>query len=644
MNFKIIIPVFLVGWFSLASLIAFAEKPTIKHVISHNRTTITCNSATGSNSFRNWGVFPDEKFPVRKIVMNVTLGSPDSLLTAHWDYLDRIKMLRKGGIAGKSLDMEIGRMLTPYGSIYNKGWSWKWEVDVTDFSSFLRDSVEIEYIHTGYEDKAVGWALTIDFEIVSGPPVLFPLGITPLWNAAYKYGDPNERIEEKLLPVSYESFPGESISRIRIQHTGHGMDKPKGCSEFCSRWRDLKVDGLTVDHRNMWKDCGANPLYPQGGTWVYDRAYWCPGDLQVPDVIDFKATAGKHSISLEMEPYTATENIQAYENISSFLFHYSSPLQKYDVAVDQIIVPNDEQCYSRLNPASFNHRFTIRNLGSENLRSVIVTYGTEGFPMEVLHWKGDLKFNQTAEIIIPGKINFKEGKNAYTVVISKPNGKKDAWSGDNKLTTSFNSPEVLPNNFILKFLTNNRPKDNHVFLIGGKSDTIFQHLPAQLEANFLYQDTISLIEGPYELCLTDTAGDGLEFWAEPQNGDGYLRMFDLKGNLIHAFESDCGNGEKISFTASSNFVADTTQAKYAFSLYPRLVTSSTTLEVVFNKVSKMTVLITVNGIIHEKHEYSSVKNGSFSYYLGNLPSGRIVLEVFIDDVSRFKGRLNKKPL
>lgn len=644
MNFKIINPIILVVCFSLASVIGFAEKPIVKHVVSHNRTTITCNSATGSNSFKKWCVFPDEKFPVRKIIMNVTLGSPDSLLTAHWDYLDRINLLRKGGVKGKSLGLELGRMLTPYGSIYNKGWSWKWEVDVTDFSPFLRDSVEIEYIHTGYEDKTVGWALTIDFEILSGPQVLLPRGIIPLWNAAYKYGDPNEKIEEKILPVSYESVPGESISRIRIQHTGHGMDKPKGCSEFCSRWRDLKIDGTTVDHRNMWKDCGANPLYPQGGTWVYDRAYWCPGDLQVPDVIDLQSTAGKHSISLEMEPYTATENIQAYENISSYLFHYSNPLQKYDVAVDQIMVPSDEQQYFRINPASFNPRFTIRNLGSENLRSVIVTYGTEGFPEEVLHWKGDLKFNQTAEIVIPGEIKFREGKNAYTVVLSKPNGKKDAWTGDNKLTTSFNSPEVLPTNFILKFLTNNRPKDNHVFLIGGKSDTIFQHLPTRLEPNFIYQDTISLNEGQYELCLTDSAGDGLEFWAEPQNGDGYLRMFDLKGNLIHAFESDCGNGEKLSFTASPNFVADTTQAKYAFSLYPRLVTSSTTLEVVSNKVSKMTVLITVNGAIHEKHEYKAVKNGSFSYYLGNLPSGRIVLEVFIDDVSRFKGRLNKKPL
>jgi len=625
----------------LSSISCFAQQPTVKHVVTHNRTTVVCDASKGLKSYPKWGVFPSEKFPIRKIVMHVTLGSPDSLLTAHWDYLDHITLRRKGGKKGKSLDYELGRMLTPYGSVYNKGWSWKWKVDVSDFSPFLRDSVEVEYAHSGYEDTKVGWALTIDFEIVSGPPVVVPLGINPLWNGGYKYGDQNEKIEEKLKAISYEALPGAAISRIRIQHTGHGMDKPKGCSEFCSRWRDLSLDGVTVDHRNMWKDCGANPLYPQGGTWVYDRAYWCPGDLQVPDVIDVPVNPGKHSVGIVMEPYIATENIQAMENISSYLFQYSKPTQKVDAAVDEILVPNNDQQFSRLNPASFHPRFVIRNLGSTNLRSATISYGTDGFPKQVYHWKGDLKFNQTAEIVLPDEIPAKNGANSYTVTLSKPNGGTDGWMGDNELKSTFVTPNIYPNQFVLQLLTNNRPKDNRIFLIN-KSDTLFKKVPAELEANTLYQDTIRLIEGSYELCLTDTAGDGLEFWAEPQNGDGHLRMFDLKGNLIHAFESDCGNGEKLSFRASSSFVADTTQAKYAFSLYPRSITNKTELSLVSNKASKMLVQITVDGVVWQKHEYKNIKNGSFNYDLSHLPTGRIVVEVFMDDVSRFKGRINKK--
>jgi hypothetical protein len=620
----------------------FAQKQADKNVITHNRTTVVCNPATGSKSYAGWGVFPSAGIHIRKIEMSVTLGSPDSLLTAHWDYLDHIYLRRVGGIRGKSPGYEIGRMLTPYGSIYNKGWNWKWEVDVTDFAPFLRDSVEIEYVHSGYEQPNVGWALTINFEIVSGPPVVVPLGITPLWNKGYKYGDPNDKIEDKLLPVSYESMPGEAISRVRIQHTGHGMDKPKGCSEFCSRWRDLKMDGKVVDHRNMWKDCGANPLYPQGGTWVYDRAYWCPGDLQQPDVIDIMTNTGKHQVALVMEPYTATGNIQANEDISAYLFHYSPPSKKVDVAVDKIIVPSDQQQFSRLNPASFNPRFVIRNLGSENLRSVNISYGTDGFQKSTYNWKGNLKFNETAEMVIPGELAMKDGPNTYTVTLSKPNGVKDGWAEDNELTSTFVAPETFPTDFVIQFLTNKKPKDNKVFLIDGKLDTIFSKAPVNLESNTLYQDKIRLKEGKYELCLTDSAGDGLEFWAEPQNGDGHLRVFDLKGHLIHAFESDCGNGEKLSFRASSAFVADTTKALYAFSLYPRLITNKTELTLVSNKPGKMVVQITVDGTVWEKHEYNGIKNGSFNYDLNYLPNGRIVLEVFMDGVSRFKGRLNKR--
>lgn len=625
-----------------SSSVAVAQKPLVTHVITHNRTTIICDPKKGEKAYPAWGVFPSANYPVRKITMHLSLGSPDSLHTAHWDYLDHIILRRKGGVNGSSPGYELGRMLTPYGSIYNKGWSWKWEVDITDFSPYLRDSVEIEYIHTGYEDATVGWALTIDFEILSGPPVLVPLGIVPLWNKGYKYGDTAEKIEDHLLPVTYTSAPGAAISRIRIQHTGHGMDKPRGCSEFCSRWRDIKLDGNTVDHRNMWKDCGDNPLYPQGGTWIYDRAYWCPGDLQMPDVIDVFTKPGKHEVSLQMEPYTATGNIQAVENISAYLFQYARLKQKTDAAVEAIIVPNDEQRFFRLNPAGFTPRLSVRNLGSDNLRSLTIVYGTDGLEKKTFFWKGDLPFNHVAEIFLPGEIRAKEGQNSFGVLLTKPNGKKDAWTGDNEMHASFTAPGKYPSEFVLQLLTNNKPKDNSVYLVNSMLDTIFQKTPGQLEPRTVYTDTIRLAAGKYALCLTDSAGDGLEFWAEPRNGDGYLRMFDMKGNLIHAFESDCGNGEMLSFTAVPGFVPDTTQAKYAFSLYPRLVSDKTQLSVVSNRISDMTVLITVDGVVWEKHEYKGVKNAGFNYDLDHLPAGRIVVEALMDGVSKFKGRINKR--
>jgi len=619
-----------------------AQQAITCHVITHQRKTIVCDAQKGENSYPAWGVFPKDNDPIRKITMFVTLGSPDSLRTAHWDYLDHIILRRKGGKDGPALNYELGRMLTPYGSIYNRGWSWKWQVDVTDFAPFLRDSVEIVYTHSGFEDKTVGWALTVDFEILSGPPVVTPLGITPLWNKAYKYGDANEKIEEHLLPITYTLNPGAALSRIRIQHTGHGMDKPRGCSEFCSRWRELTLDGKTVDRRDMWKKCGGNPLYPQGGTWVHDRAYWCPGDLQQPDFIDVFTKVGTHQVALHMEPYTATDNVQAVENISAYLFQYSAPKQKVDVAVESIMVPSDEQRFSRLNPATAGPRISFRNLGSDPIRSLTIVYGTNGFPSKTFHWKGNLSFNQVAEVILPGEIAENDGKNVFSVSLLKPNGKTDAWSADNKAQSVFSAPQKFPADFVLEFLTNNKPADNRIFLVDAKQDTVFRKNASQLTAATIYRDTLHLTEGNYSLSLIDTAGNGLQFWAQPENGDGHLRIFDLKGNLIHSFESDCGNGEMFSFNAKRGFELDTTSAQYAFSLYPRSVVDKTQLSVVSNKKSEMTVLIMVDGVLWQKHEYKSIQQAVLNYDLNDLPSGRIIVEVFMDGVSRFKGRINKR--
>ena len=169
-----------------ASCLASGQKPGAIQVVTHNRVTIVTNPATGEKSYARWGVFPAADVPVRKIVLHLTLGTPDSMKTAHWDYCDNVFARRLGGVSGPSGDYEIARMLTPYGSIFGKGWQFEWTIDVTDFSSILRDSVEIEYRHSGYEPDTVGWALTLDFEVLTGPEIVRPLPLAKLWHGNFK--------------------------------------------------------------------------------------------------------------------------------------------------------------------------------------------------------------------------------------------------------------------------------------------------------------------------------------------------------------------------------------------------------------------------------------------------------------------------
>ena len=628
----------LVGGLSVAT----ADGQGKIHVVPFKKATITCDASKGNNAYPVWAKFPSTSTSVRKILMHVTLGCPDTIACAHWDYLDHVRLVKAGGASGKVLNYELSRMLTPYGSIFSKGWSFTWTVDVTDFAQVLRDSVLLEYNHSGYEAKTVGWALTIDFEITEGPQVIKPLSIAPLWNGGFKYGDASNPIKDQIKPVKYTVDGGSAISRIRLQHTGHGMDRPKGCSEFCSRWRDILHDGKVVEHRNLWMDCGSNPLYPQGGTWIYDRAWWCPGHLQPADIVDVAVKPGEsHTIDMNLEPYTATGNVQAVESIASYLIQYSAPLSKNDVAIEEIMVPNNKANFNRMNPACTNPQIRIRNLGAKSLRTLDITYFTVGLKPRTYKWKGNLAFNQSEVVTLPGEIAEVGAKNQFSVTLAKPNGARDAWEGDNKLVTEFDAPQHLPEKMVLKFLTNNVPTDNYLFVASIKGDTLLRYTPKNLKPRTLYTDTLYLPKGSYNLTLVDTTGDGLEFWYEPQSGYGYLHLLDMNGRMVKRFESDCGNGQFFSFRTSSEYRVDTTKNEYSFILFPRMTKDSIALDVHSDVAQRMEVVITADGVEIERHSYKKVKSGRFVYSVGYLPDGRYIMDVLMDGKSQFKRRFNK---
>lgn len=622
---------------------ATATSTDTTHVVTHRLATIVTNPAQGENPYRAWGLFPKADYPVRRITLHVTLGSPDSMPTAHWDYCDKITIRRKGGAHARDLHYEIGRMLTPYGSIFGKGWQWSWQVDVTDFAPLLRDSVEIEYLHTGYEPVTVGWALTLDFEIIKGPAIARPLGMQPLWNAHYKYGNPEVPIEKNLLPISYNSPAGSAFSRVRIQHTGHGMDKPRGCSEFCSRWREIYHNATRIDRRDMWKKCGDNPLYPQGGTWIYNRAYWCPGDLQQPDMLHIATgKKGKQTLTMVMEPYTATDIIQAEEQITSFLFHYAAPAQPHDVAIEDILAPTDKQQHYRLNPTVQQAMVQIRNVGSAPLTSLVLHYGTAGHPMRTYVWRGQLAFYEAATITLPGAIEMgSSGMQQFTVQATLPNGQPDAWAGDNVLTSRFVLPKLLPTHLVVAYKTNHAPQDNTISLHDTSGKVLWVKKAEGLQANTRYMDTLQLPAGRYHMVLTDTAGNGLQFWAQPRQGDGYLRLLDTTGRLVHLFESDCGLGEQLSFATTPLWQPDTTTLVGAFSMFPRRTPDKIELEMQLSRPAPIQVRITVDGILHQEHTYAQVQKATFTYSLGYLPKGRFVVEAWSGTQRLFTGRVNR---
>ncbi|MBX3254105.1 MAG: hypothetical protein KF862_08195 [Chitinophagaceae bacterium] len=625
--------------FSLLSFVCvfqtatWAGVPDTIHVVSHNKAVVVTDPSTGVKAYRNWAVFPSEQTKIRRINLKVTFGCPDSLRCADWDYLDHIYIRRKGGVNSPSLDYPIGRMLTPYGGAFAKDWSFEWNTEITDFSLLLRDSVEIEYQHTGYEpadDR--GWKITVDFEMIKGTPVMEPVSISKLYDGNFKYGDSTLDIEQQLKPVSFVTGKEAVQAKLLVYQTGHGMDE-NGCGEFCSRYREIWFDGKMIDKRNIWRACGDNPLYPQAGTWIIDRAYWCPGYLQHPDVFDLPLTNGKeHTVDINMQPYVSSKP-SANEVIAAYLVQYKKPEAKYDVAMEDVIVPTDKQIHLRSNPSSTGAFIILKNLGVATLNQCIIEYGTRGFQKRRYTWKGDLAFSRQDTVRLPGVIDGRPGENIFDVSVLSPNGKKDQFAGDNRMSTGFTKVPVHGREMVINLLTNRQAAENSYEVKNSKGEIVYERKPGSLSNETNYRDTLKLSPGSYEFILKDTGDNGLEFWFNNRGGRGFVRLLDTKGRMLKSFDSDFGSSIYYGFEVTD----DTTTialpvTEPAVGVFPTRTSGKTTLDYFGNIPQKVVVKLVTDpgGETIEEHVYESLKEGIFTYDLSYRPAQRYYLKVFAD--------------
>lgn len=626
--------------FILFAKVCFASDTL--HVITHNKETVVTDPAQGNNYYKRWGVFPSKNVPVRKIILHVKFGCPDTMRCADWDYLDFITIRRSGGQSGQSRDFEIARMLTPYGGAFGRDWKFNWEVDVTDFSLLLRDSVEIEYNHTGWEpNHDRGWAITLDFEIITGTPVAEPISIQKIYSGAFTYGDSAQSIEEKLPAVNFTKAADADFAKFRVLHTGHGANPGDHCGEFCSKNRMIYFNEDLIDKRPIWMKCGDNPLYPQAGTWLYDRAHWCPGYLQIPDEYLLPLQKPQNSINIDMEPYMVPKT-EAVENITAYIIQYKKAATQHDAAILDIVAPTNKQTHLRKNPVCTNPVVIIRNNGKRNLTSLRIQYGTKGFKTNTYNWRGNLPFGGQAEITLPGGIDAKNGDNYFIATLSNPNGKRDEFAQDNSMGASFVKAPVHSGSLVAVFKTNNQPGHNSWKITDVTGKTLYSRGFDSTQRNMLFKDTLQLAPGCYQFFVNDTANNGLEYWANPRGGRGYVRLQDTAGNLVKNFISDFGSSVVYNFSVSNNnseWTAANTEA--SIELYPTRTNGKTELEYFSGEAKDVKVqIITDEGQqLVEEHLYKNLKEGSFMYDMSYLPPQRYYVKVFIDGELKFNKRL-----
>jgi hypothetical protein len=264
---------------------------------------------TFDHDFYNWAtphvqtfMFPDSGLRCRQVLMRYRIECPSSPNTCDpWDRLGHLRVFAPRDT------FEIARIVTPY-SIGNR--SCTWTLDVTDYRPILHDQVTLEnYIET-WINGSNGWIVTIDFGFIRGAPLIEPYRLVNLWRSDYAvYGDPARPIEDWTLPKDVLIDAGADVVKFRAIATGHGQGNTQNCTEFCEKKHTIIANGNSTWHYVWRGDCESNTCSPQGGSWTFDRAGWCPGDKVTPWDVDITpwVTPG--------ETATLDYVIQNYENL-----------------------------------------------------------------------------------------------------------------------------------------------------------------------------------------------------------------------------------------------------------------------------------------------------------------------------------------
>mgnify|MGYP001193140363 FL=1 len=260
----------------------------------HNWATVNYTSVT----------FPDTSNHYEKILMKYTIGCP----AAGCDPWDRLGWVKLYTDTATGEGYEIARIVTPY-NIVGGGYpgTCTFWIDVTDYMPLFHDTQILGNYIESWIGGSRGWLSTIKFAFIEGDLYYKPFKVVNLWQDHYVvYGDTANPHEDHLQPMNI-SIDGETaMVKARMITTGHGQGNTNNAAEFSSKYHSFLVNTDSVVH-NLWRtDCSVNPCSPQGGTWTYSRAGWCPGASVIPwdnDVTSLITPGGFAVVDYNIQPY-----------------------------------------------------------------------------------------------------------------------------------------------------------------------------------------------------------------------------------------------------------------------------------------------------------------------------------------------------
>jgi hypothetical protein len=489
-------------------------------------------------------------------------------------------------------NFELGRLISPYAKQFPKSFNYDYIYDITDYAQFLTDTTEFRIFYSGY---SFGFTATWDVIYVEGTPARDVVDVVNIYNGGFQYGG-NPSIETYLTEKTFTVPADAKYVKAKILITGHGGESSENCAEFCAKSYYLSVNNQQIASQMIWKDdCGNNPITAQGGTWIYNRANWCPGEKIRTFEYNLNVAPGStNTLNMDIDPFTA--NGYASYKIALQLVYYKDNNYQIDPAIEEILAPTKDVWQSKTNPICNNAKVRLKNWGTTPIKDAWIVCQIGANTQTVFQWKGNLNFGEDAIVTLPDLIwptdlsdrTFK----AWIGTINGNDISTDENPTNNMVSSTFDLPITLPKKFIIETRTNAVPSQNNYTITDSKGNIKKQR--SFTSASTLHRDTITLGFGCYTFKMNDDGGNGLGWWAAPGEGNGSLRMVTPAPiQVLKSFSTDFGSFTQLNFRVEHAVgLTETTINEALIQVYPSPANTSLTVEGIDFSLA---TLITVTG-------------------------------------------------
>jgi hypothetical protein len=518
--------------------------------------TFSTPSPEGWNAhYKTIASFPNTDEQWAKILMIQTLKcdsltAGDKYPCGEWDYIwSTFVDVPKGDTTEEFC---LGSFVTPYGKRLEMGGEsgWEWIYDISEYAPILKGNLNLQ---VGNNQEL----LDLKFHFIKGTPPRDVISVQNIYPYAdYKY----EYLADDSLLKSTDIIlnPNAHTYRIKSIVSGHGHAGPRNCCEWDSKTHTWYTEGYELFRWNVWTDCGNNPIYPQGGTWPFDRAGWCPGTIV--DEHEFELTpyvlpGDTLNLDYGIENYYDNDEKDGTFRMTHQLISYGAPNFNNDAELVDIIAPSSQDKFSRINPICDNPQIIIRNSGAFDLQTVKIEYGLTMGRKSTHHWYGNLAFLESDTLILPPMNWRKLDKDSiFEVTLHSPNGVTDENEQNNTLISTVQIPLQLPTEFILQIHTNDveRAQENAFTISDTDGEVYYSGDNFIDDTNYRYE--VKLNKGCYQFLFTDTMEDGISvhWWNRNSDPDkvginGSVKILSTDGAELHSFNPDFGQELRLNF-------------------------------------------------------------------------------------------------